>query len=149
MNETPNKVIVGFKETKELLDLAFVVGFGIEDSIKDGQFNLGDVLYFTPILTTLGPALDNLGEVPLEFQIADEGEFNQLKAYINEKFAARGQNGDINVYEFIEDAFSALAGIWLFVRKHFLKSTEEASNNEDIKPESTNASEDNSLPVSE
>ena len=66
-----DKVTIGFKETKEVLDAAIALGQGLEQSLDDGKLNLMDIPNFVSFFTLLLPAIDNVDQVPFEFKISN------------------------------------------------------------------------------
>lgn len=111
------KIVVGFKETKEVIDLAIALGTGIAASLEDKKISFDDLPNFWAVLFKVMPAFEGLDQVQVEFELATEAETTELKAYIKEQLDLP----DEQMEEFIEDAFAAVLDIWMLVKKYFLE----------------------------
>ena len=110
------KVILGFKETKEVLDLVIALGTGIKASLQDEKISFEDLPNFFAVIFKIAPALEGVDQVPVEFKLANEEEVAELKAYLREQLDLE----DDQMEEFIEDAFAVVLDLWHTVNKYFL-----------------------------
>lgn len=112
-----NKVTMGFKETKEVLDFVIPFGVATEGALKDGQVSLSDLPLFLPSFLKLVPAIEGADQVALEFKLASQEEIDELKAYLKDKLDL----ADDQMEKFIEDAFGLVLTIWSLVNTYFIK----------------------------
>jgi len=126
-----DKVTIGFKETKEVLDAAIALGQGLEKSLDDGKLNLIDIPNFISFFTLILPALDNVDQVPFEFKISNPEDIAELKAYLNEHLDLE----DDQLEAFIEDAFKVTLDLFAFLKLYFLKPAEGEPKGEGTDPE--------------
>jgi len=119
-----SKVTVGFKETKEVVDLVISLGKGIESSMEDDKITLSDLPNFFPVFINLIPAIEGIDQVVLEFKLASPEEADELKAHLRAELNLE----DEEMEKFIEDAFAVVLDIWNVVKTYFLKDGEPASN---------------------
>jgi hypothetical protein len=140
----PDSVLVGFKETKEVLDLVIALGRGVEESLEDDKLTLTDIPNFFPVLWKIRDAVEGVNVVPMEFKLASDEEAEELKQYLRDELDL----ADDQMEEFIEEAFNIVLTIWQVVKKFFLKGGEDlpsiepqvtgtgdGESNEDIAPE--------------
>ena len=113
------KVVVGFKETKEVIDLAIALGSGIAKSLEDDKITFEDLPNFWAVIFAVMPAFEGLDQVAIEFQLATEEETAELKAYIKEQLDLP----DDKLEEFIEDAFAVVIDIWMLVKRYFMEGS--------------------------
>lgn len=112
-----NKVTMGFKETKEVLDFVIPFGMATESALKDGSVSLADLPLFLPSFLKLVPAIEGADQVALEFKLASQADIDELKAYLEEKLDLN----DDQMEKFIEDAFGLVLTIWSLVNTYFIK----------------------------
>lgn len=138
----PAPVIMGFKETKQVLDLVITLGEGIEASLEDGVITLSDLPNFFNVLFQIVPAIEDIDKVPMEFKLASDEEAEELKQYLRDKLDL----ADDEIEAFIEEAFNVVLTIWQVVKKYFIKDPSlpdieprapqnGGESNEDIAPE--------------
>ena len=123
----PDPVLVGLKETKEVLDLVITLGKGIEASMEDDKITLGDLPNFFNVLFQIVPAIEGIDQVPMEFKLASDEEAEELKQYLRDELDLQ----DDEMEAFIEEAFNVVLTIWQVVKKFFLKG----ENLPDIEPQ--------------
>lgn len=68
------------KETKELLRPIYSLIGALAAAGADGKISLADVGLFIPVITQLGPAVENVGQVPAELADLTEAEQKELLA---------------------------------------------------------------------
>lgn len=112
-----DKVQVGFTETKQVLDAMIALGKAFEQSLKDGKLNLLDVPNFIAFFTLILPAIEDISEVPFEFQVSDPEQIAELKQYLQENLDL----DDDQLEAFIEDAFKVALDLFAFVKLYFIK----------------------------
>lgn len=71
----------GLKETKEVLDLGFAIGKMIQEGLKDGKLGMEDLGLLMGLIPHVGPAFDNISEVPAELKDIDAEEAKELLEY--------------------------------------------------------------------
>lgn len=123
------KIIVGFKETKQVIDLAIAIGDGIVLSLKDDKLTLSDLPNFFGVILKIMPAVEGIEDVALEFKLATEEETEELKLYVKDKLDLE----DEQIEEFIEDAFAVVLDIYHLLKRYFLVA-EDGSELPDLKP---------------
>ena len=144
----PDPILVGFKETKEVLDLVITVGKGVEASLEDDKLTLSDLPNFFNVIFQVLPAIEGIGKVAMEFKLASDAESEELKQYLRDELDL----ADDEMEAFIEEAFETVLTIWQIVKKYFLKDQKypdlpdiepqppasvNGESNEDIAPETT------------
>jgi hypothetical protein len=65
-----------------LIVLGMHVGEGFKKSLDDGKLTLTDLPNFIPVFPYVGPAFENIAEVPKQFADIDTDEAAELKAEI-------------------------------------------------------------------
>ena len=113
-------MVMGLKETKEVVDFAIALGHGVEGAMEDKQITLSDVPLFFPAFVKLVPAIEGADQIALEFKLASQEEIDELKAYVNSKLDLK----DEQLEKFIEDAFGLVLTVWSLVKTYFLKFPE-------------------------
>jgi len=108
-------VKIGFKETKEAIDLAIALGKGIEKSLGDDKIDFKDIPNFIPATMVLFAAIDGVEDIPLEFSVASKEEIDELKAYVQSQLVLE----DDKLEAFIEDAFKVLLDIFVIYKAYF------------------------------
>lgn len=108
-------VKIGFKETKEAIDLAIALGRGIEKSLGDDKINFTDIPNFIPATMLLFQAIDGIEDVPLEFSVSSKEEIDELKAYVQSQIDLE----DDKLESFIEDSFKVLLDIYVIYKAYF------------------------------
>lgn len=122
-----DRVKVGFKETKEVLDAMIALGKAIEASMEDGEIRLTDIPNFILFLTKIMPAIEGVEDVPFEFQVAKPEEIAELKAYLKEELDL----ADDKIEQFIEDCFKVALDIYMLTSLYFSGDKVEESIPED------------------
>jgi len=117
MTKQDNKMVMGFKETKEAVDFAIALGQGVESGLSDGKLTLADVALLFPAFIKLIPAVEGADQIALEFKLATQEEIDELKAYLAEKLDLQ----DEKMEAFIEDAFGLVLTVWSIVKTYFIK----------------------------
>lgn len=112
------KVTVGLKETKEVIDFAIALGTGVEASLEDKKITFTDLPNFFPALFKIKDAIEDIDQVPLEFKLATTEELEELKQYLRDTLDLK----DDQMEEFIEDAFGVILDIWHLSKKYFIES---------------------------
>lgn len=74
------------KETKELLQLVFGLVKAVESSMADGKLGLDDAGELLKLFPLVGPALENVSEVPKELKDLDEAEAAELLSWAKAQF---------------------------------------------------------------
>lgn len=124
---------VGFKETKQAIDLAIALGKGIEKSLADDKLDFTDIPNFMPAFLTLFQAIEGAEEIPMEFTIANSEEIDELKQYVKEHLDLEADQ----LEAFIEDAFKVLLDIFMVYKLYFAsKPKHEAEESSATDPES-------------
>jgi hypothetical protein len=126
---------IGFKETKEAIDLAIALGRGIEKSLGDDKIDFTDIPNFIPATMVLFQAIDGIEAVPLEFNVSSKEEIEELKAYVQSQLDL----DDDKLEAFIEDSFKVLLDIFVIYKGYFAPveptaadtTTDEATISED------------------
>lgn len=108
-------IVIGFKETKEAVDLAIALGQGIEKSLDDKKIDFKDIPNFIPASMLLFQGFDSIEDVPLEFKLASQEEVEELKTYVQ----TRLDLDDDKLEGFIEDAFKVLIDIFILYKLYF------------------------------
>ena len=139
----PEPVLVGFKGTKQVLDLVITILKGIEASMEDDKITLADLPNFFNVLFQIVPAIEDVEKVPMEFKLASDEEAEELKQYLRDELDL----ADDEMEEFIEKAFDIVLTIWQLVKKFVMKDSSipdvepqapsdvNGESNEDIAPE--------------
>lgn len=65
-----------------LIVLGMHTGKAVKVSLDDGKFNLQDMPNFIPVFPHVGPAFENISQVPAQFADIDAVEADQLKSEI-------------------------------------------------------------------
>lgn len=119
-----DKMVMGLKETKEVVDFAIALGHGVEGALEDKQITIADVALFFPAFIKLVPAIEGADQIALEFKLANQEEIDELKAYVNGKLDLK----DEQLEKFIEDAFGLVLSVWSMVKTYFIKSQPEVQD---------------------
>lgn len=78
---------VGLKATKEVVDLVVTaINIG-EAALKDGKIGLDDLFLLMQLAPVVGPAFQDIKQVPGELADLDESEATDLVAYVTGKLA--------------------------------------------------------------
>lgn len=70
------------KESKEVIALVIATANAINDARADGKIDYKDTALILPIIPKIGPAIDNIGEVPAELADLDPTEAAELVAQL-------------------------------------------------------------------
>ena len=113
----PAPVIVGMKESKEVLDLVITLCRGIVLSMEDDKLTIADLPNFFAVLYQIIPAIEDIDQVAMEFKLASDEEAEELKQYLRDELDLE----DDEMEKFIEDAFDVVLTIWQMTKKFFIK----------------------------
>lgn len=78
------KLRAQMKETEEILVFGAKLLRAIEDSYTDKSITIMDLPNFIPVVASLMPAIDGVGDVVLEIKAANPEEIEALKAKVKE-----------------------------------------------------------------
>lgn len=111
------------KNSKEMLNLIFGLGFAIKKSLEDG-IDVSDTVNLIPVISQVGPAFDDAGMIVAEMKDLDEEEVEELVAL------AKSKIGEIideeELLEKIELGMKAALAVYEFVSV-LLEKDEEVS----------------------
>lgn len=114
------KITVGFKETKEVLNFVIPLVKAGDTALEDGKIQLTELVLFIPALLKFKDAIEGVDQVPFEFKLATAEEANELKAYLKAELDLR----DDQMEQFIEDAFGVVLDIWQLIKTYTFKGGE-------------------------
>ena len=84
----------GIEETKDILDFVFSFVEAVGKAKKDGEMSWSDARYFIDPLKKLFEAVDDIEEVLPEIEDLDDAEYDELVAYVKEKWDYDEENLD-------------------------------------------------------
>ena len=84
----------GIEETKDILDFVFSFVEAVGKAKKDGEMSWSDARYFIDPVKKLFEAVDDIEEVLPEIEDLDDDEYNELVAYVKEKWDYDEENLD-------------------------------------------------------
>lgn len=134
-----NRVIVPFKDTKEVVTLGINLGKVVEAMLVDGKIEISDFLkpdvigkLYTTI-TVIKPALDDITNVKLEFQIASPEEKEEFEAWVKTQVDLENKT----IEQFIEATFALVLDFAFFLKMFFPKTLVEKveENNGQTEPQ--------------
>lgn len=76
MNNLPITALIA------LVTFGMHAGKAVKTSLSDGKLNLADMPNFLPVFPYVGPAFENIGQVPAQFSDIDASEAEVLKTEI-------------------------------------------------------------------
>ena len=76
----------GIEEVKDVLDFMFSFIDAVGKARKDGEMSWGDARYFIDPVKKLFDAVEDIDEVLPEIVDLDEAEYDELVAYVREKW---------------------------------------------------------------
>lgn len=77
---------LGIKETKEMLVFLFTLGKAVKEAKEnDGKIDYMDAMLLMKVLPSMGPALDNAGDIVAEIKDIDGEEADELITYIGQE----------------------------------------------------------------
>jgi len=82
------------KDVKELLTLAMALIQATGKSLADGRWDFMDVTNFVPVISTIGPAVDGLGNIPATFSALTNQDQAELIQWFEEKFKLTNWNSE-------------------------------------------------------
>ena len=84
----------GIEETKDILDFVFSFVEAVGKAKKDGEMSWSDARYFIDPVKKLFEAVDDIEEVLPEIEDLDDAEYDELVAYVKEKWDYDEENLD-------------------------------------------------------
>ena len=84
----------GIEETKDILDFVFSFVEAVGKAKKDGEMSWSDAIYFIDPVKKLFEAVDDIEEVLPEIEDLDDAEYDELVAYVKEKWDYDEENLD-------------------------------------------------------
>jgi len=84
----------GIEETKDILDFVFSFVEAVGKAKKDGEMSWSDARYFIDPVKKLFEAVDDIEEVLPEIEDLDDTEYDELVAYVKEKWDYDEENLD-------------------------------------------------------
>ena len=84
----------GIEETKDILDFVFSFVEAVGKAKKDGEMTWSDARYFIDPVKKLFEAVDDIEEVLPEIEDLDDAEYDELVAYVKEKWDYDEENLD-------------------------------------------------------
>ena len=84
----------GIEETKYILDFVFSFVEAVGKAQKDGEMSWSDARYFIDPVKKLFEAVDDIEEVLPEIEDLDDTEYDELVAYVKEKWDYDEENLD-------------------------------------------------------
>jgi len=119
-------LVVGYKDTKDVLFLVFGLAKAYEKIKADGKVDWTDVQYLLPILFSIGPAIEGFENVSIELKMATKEEGEELKLWIKENV----ELNDKSVEEFIEACFAIVLDLWYVFRTFLFVDGQSMLKNE-------------------
>ena len=116
-----NKLVVGYKETKEVLSFVITLVTAIKKARTDDKISIADIQYFIPVLFLVGPAIEGVDNVKVEMMMATPGEADDLKKWLAEQIPTL--TDDEKIINFIKDAFAVVLDIWMVLKTYILVAT--------------------------
>jgi len=111
-------VIVGYKDTKEVLSLVFALMKAYDLSKQDdGKIDFKDVTNFLPIVFLVGPAFSDIKNVSLELRTETPEQTEELKQWITTQIELT----DEELEKFLEDAFALVIGLYRVLTNYVFK----------------------------
>ena len=108
----------GLKEIKEMLEFVFALGGAIDKALADGKLDYMDTIHIVPALMKMGPAIENVKDIPKELKDLSDAEIEELKTWIADNFDIA--NDEIESY--IEIGLNVVLSIYSLVKKITNKS---------------------------
>lgn len=141
-----NKVVVPFKDTKEVVTLGINLGKVIEAMLKDGKIEVTDFikpevlanLYAT--ILVIKPALEDISNVGLDFAVASPEEKADFEAWVKEQVNLENKT----IEQFIEATFALVLDFAFFLKMffpHTLTVAEENNGQAEPQAEQTESAE--------
>ena len=84
----------GIEETKDVLDFVFSFVEAVGKAKKDGEMSWSDARYFIDPVKKLFEAVDDIEDVLPEIEDLDDAEYDELVAYVKEKWDYDEENLD-------------------------------------------------------
>ena len=84
----------GIEETKDVLDFVFSFVEAVGKAKKDGEMSWSDARYFIDPVKKLFEAVDDIEDVLTEIEDLDDAEYDELVAYVKEKWDYDEENLD-------------------------------------------------------
>lgn len=88
---TPDPVVYGIKETKELLKFVLDLGMGLEQALADKKMTFGDVGCFLVAFKDAVPAFAGINLVPKEMGNLSDAEIAELVTFVETEFHLNDQ----------------------------------------------------------
>ena len=73
---------------KAVVDVGVAVAGVVKNSLLDGKIDINDIGFLIPVIPTLGPFFENIGDVGNELFELDKEEMDELVAYTKPKVDA-------------------------------------------------------------
>lgn len=77
--------MAGIKETKEVVVMGMAVAKAIADSVKDGQFSVGDAITLLRVIPKIAPAVKDGAQIPAELKDLDAAELEELLLAVSDE----------------------------------------------------------------
>lgn len=77
--------MAGIEKLKQWLDVVMAGAGAVQNALVDGKLGLEDIGHLVSVLIPIGPALQNVGDLPKEFSDLDESESAALMAHVKSR----------------------------------------------------------------
>ncbi len=104
---------MGVQDLIELLDFLIALGHAVDRSLADGKMSAEDMLHLIPVMTSAGPALGGLMNVPKEIADMSAEESEMVYKHIEQKFDIANDK----VEEIVETSLAVAVSIYGLVKK--------------------------------
>lgn len=115
-----NALVVGYKDTKEVLTFVFNLIKAIRASQADGVVDWKDSFLFTPVIFSIGAAIENIENVQIELRMNSIEQGEELKAWV--KTQVEGLETDEEITALIQKSFAVIFDLWTLIKTYFIKT---------------------------